>query len=61
MSVRVIISVNGGGKCWAERLNVFSGKRKESDLMKLDKNCIHVVCKDISSLHISFKINEAKQ
>lgn len=33
-----------------------SGNRKEGDLMQLYKDCIHVVCKDISCIHLVNKL-----
>lgn len=38
-----------------------SGNRKEGDLMQLYKNCIHVVCKDISCIRLVNKLMKQKQ
>lgn len=60
VNVSVSISVINGGVCWTGRLNVW-GNRKEGDLMQLYKDCIHVVCKDISFIHLVNKLMKQTQ
>lgn len=61
VNVSVSISVINGGVCWDWEAKCVGGNCKEGDLIQLYKNCIHVVCIDISCIHLVNKLMKQKQ